>query len=241
MRSFPALFLIGGERVISLSTFLDGIKNNARRIVAYQLGHDGSDGKCDCVGLIIGALRLCGEKYKATHGSNYFARNYTRDLRKIASSATLQPGMLVYKVHNPGESGYDSQTIGNKYKNSGDLRDYYHIGVVQSIKPLCIAHCSVGGMHYDTRVGKWAYCGFCKVVDYTMNDDKKPIVAGEKAVVDTPNDGTLNVRADPRMNGRILLRIREGDSVEILETNGEWARIRAEIGWVQTKFLKASE
>ena len=69
---------------------------------------------------------------------------------------------------------------------------------------------------------------------------KDPIKAGT-AVVDTPNDGTLNVRADPSLSGRILTRIKEGDQVEVTEVRGEWARVRIDAGWVQTKFLRSDE
>ena len=222
--------------MITLSEFLAAVKRNASRVTAYKLGGDGSGGKCDCVGLVIGALRLCGEKYSGTHGSNYFARNRTDGLKRV-KAADLEPGMIVYKAHAPGEPGYDAAMIDSRYKKSGDLTDYYHIGVVQSVKPLMIAHCSSGGMHYDSRMGKWAYAGYCKGVDY-MGTAEPTIAAGDKAIVDTPNNGTLNVRANPALNGQILLRIREGDAVEVVETKGEWARVRFDVGWVQTKFLK---
>lgn len=225
--------------MITLDAFLAAVKQNARRIKSYRLGCDGSGGQCDCVGLIIGALRLAGVKYKSTHGSNYFARYYTIGLHRVTRAAELEPGMLVYKAHELGEDGYDERMIDARYKKSGDLRDYYHVGVVQSIKPLIIAHCSKGGMHYNDTIGKWRYAGYCKGVDY-MAESKDPITAGT-AVVDVPNDGTLNVRADPSLSGRILTRIHEGDQVEVTEVRGEWARVRIDAGWVQTKFLRSDE
>lgn len=36
----------------------------------YQIGRDGTKGKCDCVGLGIGALRRMGIEYSGLHGSN---------------------------------------------------------------------------------------------------------------------------------------------------------------------------
>lgn len=222
--------------MISLATFLNAVKTNAKRVKQYQLGRDGSGGKCDCVGLIIGALRLCGVKYDHTHGSNYFARYYTEELHRVTRATDLQTGQLVYKAHEPGETGYDAGIVQKRYGKSGDLRDYYHIGVVTCTQPLCITHCSTGGMHYDTRIGKWQYAGWCKGVEDMIDD--KPVIDTGKAVVDTPNDGTLNVRADPRLNGRVMLRIREGQEVEVVETDGEWARVSFPVGWVQSKFLK---
>lgn len=224
--------------MVKLSEFLAAIKQNARRVKTYKLGGDGSGGECDCVGLIIGALRLLGVLYKGIHGSNYFARNYTLDLHRVTRAADLAPGQVVFKAHEPGESGYDKAIIDARYKKSGDLRDYYHIGCIMSVNPLCIAHCSIGGMHYDTKLGKWKFAGNVKGVDYMA---QAPIIEPGKAVVDTPNDGTLNVRADPRTNGRILLRIPEGQAVEVVETSGEWARVSFPVGWVQTKFLRGAD
>ncbi len=224
--------------MISLQAFLNGVKQNAHRVTEYHLGGDGSKGTCDCVGLIIGALRLCGVKYNSTHGSNYFARYYTTELHKVSRASDLKTGQLVYKVRNPGDANYDARIVKEKYGKSGDVHDYYHIGVVTSIQPLCITHCSTGGMHYDTRIGKWQYAGWCKGVE-TVMDDNKPITG--TAIVDTPNDGTLNVRADPRMNGRVLMKIREGQAVNITETDGDWVKVEFPVGWVQKKFLRASD
>ena len=55
--------------------FLEGIQKNIARVREYKLGMDGSGGQCDCIGLIIGAVRLMGGEWKGTHGSNYAARN----------------------------------------------------------------------------------------------------------------------------------------------------------------------
>lgn len=42
--------------MIPVKQFLACVQENAARIHAYELGQDGSNGKCDCIGLIIGAL-----------------------------------------------------------------------------------------------------------------------------------------------------------------------------------------
>ena len=43
--------------MIRLIDFLRCIAANIARIFQYESGHDGSDGKIDCIGLIIGAVR----------------------------------------------------------------------------------------------------------------------------------------------------------------------------------------
>ena len=61
----------------------------------YERGHDGSDGKCDCIGLIKGALRRGGETPTGLKGSNYAARYTLRNFRAIESAKDLRIGEAV--------------------------------------------------------------------------------------------------------------------------------------------------
>ena len=61
--------------MIQLDQFLVCVQENAARVREYESGHDGSNGKCDCIGLIIGALELAGFHWPGVHGSNWAARN----------------------------------------------------------------------------------------------------------------------------------------------------------------------
>lgn len=216
--------------MITVDRFLQAVEQNAARVKSYRLGGDGSDGTCDCVGLVIGALRLCGEKYTGTHGSNYFARYRTKNLRRTVLSE-LRPGDVVYKAKEPGDSGYN---LPQAYAKHPDKRDYYHIGVVESVDPLRIAHCSVGGMHYDSKIGAWSWAGECDGVDYAAADE--PLREGP-AWVDTPNNGSLNVRSKP--SGPKTDVLKEGSEVTVLSTSGAWAQIEYKrTGWVMSKYLR---
>ena len=62
---------------------IDEFLTNVRRIQAadprYRLGRDGSDGYCDCIGLVIGAIRRSGGQWRGIHGTNWTAdRKSTR-------------------------------------------------------------------------------------------------------------------------------------------------------------------
>lgn len=57
--------------MIPLSKFLSCVRENAARVREYESGGDGSNGKCDCIGLIIGALALAGFRWPGIHGSNW--------------------------------------------------------------------------------------------------------------------------------------------------------------------------
>ena len=68
----------------------------------YKSGGDGRAGECDCIGLIIGAIRRAGGEWRGTHGSNYAARN---EMQSLESSPRLEIGMAMYKYYAPGKRG----------------------------------------------------------------------------------------------------------------------------------------
>ena len=151
---------------IPVNTFLERVAEIAREKPRYRKGGSGKDGTCDCIGLIIGALRRTGATWTGIHGSNYAARKETTGLREIRSTSELQPGELVFKHTRPGQKSYD---LPARYRNggtscNGDLLDYYHVGVVLSASPLRICHVTGTGAELDTSLGKWSHHGWCKSV-----------------------------------------------------------------------------
>lgn len=224
--------------LISLQAFLDGVKQNAARIKAYAPGGDGSGGLCDCIGLIIGAVRLAGGKWTGTHGSNWAARNEMRTLSRITEPFL---GEVVYKVKEPGEKGYD---LPEQYQNSGDLKDYYHVGVVTSVDPLRITHCTdvPGGIKVDTSLGQWAYGGELKMVDDNGGDQQMEILY--KAIVTAASGRTVRLRANPSEKARVLKAVPIGSEVDVLEeTNAAWAKISWSglQGYMMRQFLRRQE
>ncbi len=96
----------------------------------YKLGGDGSRGKCDCIGLVIGALRRRGGRWSGIHGSNWAARHEVVGLRP--ANGSMRRGDIVFKARKPSEAGY---ALPARYGTSKDQRDYYHAGVVYSTSP----------------------------------------------------------------------------------------------------------
>ncbi len=160
--------------MITVEKFLDCVRENAARVTHYESGGDGSkNGACDCIGLIIGALRLAGVGWEGTHGSNWAARNALQEAgpSTIRSVSDLEAGMVVFKSRRPEDQNYK---LPDHYKNSGDLTDYYHVGVVMSTNPLRIDHCTkieakgISGMVSDTALGQWKYYGHMKSVEFGL-------------------------------------------------------------------------
>lgn len=222
--------------MITLQAFLDGVTRNVARIKQYQLGGDGSGGSCDCIGLIIGAVRLAGGKWTGTHGSNYAARNEMRTLGRITEPFL---GEIVYKAREPGEKGYD---LPAKYKTSGDLLDYYHVGVVTSINPLNITHCTsvAGGIKIDTTLGQWEYGGELSKVNYGGNNQMDVLY---QAVVTADNSYPVKLRKQPRTNAVIINQIKQGTLVDVLEEQGDWDYISVDgiAGYMMHKFLRKAD
>lgn len=217
--------------MITLNQFLAGIDANIARIRAYKLGCDGADGYCDCIGLIIGAVRLAGGAWPWTHGSNYPARYLLDGVTQ--TNAPLQLGDLVFKGRAPGEKGYD---LPSRYKGSGDLIDYYHVGVVTSVDPLCITHCTSvpGGIKRDTSRGAWKYSGWLKIVE---REGKKMT-----ETITSPNGGKVNLRQSASLSAAIVAQLPPGAEVTVLgSTNTGWTRVQygAKTGYVMAQFLGA--
>lgn len=214
--------------------FIDNVLKNVSRVTHYESGGDGSgDGGCDCIGLIIGAIRLGGEKWTGTHGSNYSARNEMRTLEEISGVACLSVGDLVYKAKKPGESGY---ALPSGYKSHSCQLDFYHVGVVTSVDPLEITHCTgvKGGIKRDKTLGKWEYYGQLKAVQNANWGDSM-----SKYIV---TDGKLRMRSKPSTSGSVITFIPEGGVIdgEVCSDDSRWALCMydGKSGYCMTKYLK---
>ena len=225
--------------MIPLERFHACVRENAERIHAYELGHDGSDGKSDCIGEIIGALALAGFKWPGVHGSNWAARNAMATLDHIAEVREMFPGEIVYKAKEPGESGY---SLPSQYKNSGDLRDYYHVGVVTGIDPLEITHCTsrngVGGVYVDTAMGAWRWGGKLKYVDYSEKEGEGMEVPYQ-AIAAAASGNTVNLRAQPDKKSTLIGRVNIGDTVTVLDELDGWAKVtyHGKTGYMMDQYL----
>lgn len=224
--------------MIPLEKFLNCVQQNAERVTHYENGGDGSGGGCDCIGLIIGAVELAGGKWPGIHGSNWAARNAMEALERIAGPGKMFLGEIVYKAKEPGEDGY---SLPDRYKDSGDLRDYYHVGVVTGIDPLEITHCTsvAGGIKVDDKRGAWAWGGKLKYVDYSEDWEDEPMEV-KWATVTAENGRTVNMRKEPDKKSTIIARVPVGDQVEILETHVYWDKVSygGKDGYMMTEFLR---
>ena len=235
---------------------------------AYKQPGDGSNGTCDCIGLIIGAIRRMGLKWTGIHGSNYAARYQTYNLEYIEEISVLNKGDVVYKAAdengvvklacNAGTKKHawalpDRYKKGNAYYD-GDLKDYYHAGVVTKVNPLNITHMTSPRMKVDTNLsGGWNYHGQPGPVVKAAEKDADSIPAtplpmpsepvpseGSKAIVVADNGKPVKLRQYPSTSCKTWDQVKCGTEVTIIEPGEEWAKINCgkRKGWyMMAKYL----
>lgn len=221
--------------MVSLKSYLTMVAEIADSNPSYKAGHDGSDGTCDCVGLIIGAIRRAGGSWTGIHGSNYAARYEMRELLPVMDAGELNLGDAVYKARMPGEVGY---ALPERYKNDPDQRDYYHVGVVTATSPLEITHCTGPGIVRDTKLGRWTYRGRLEKVDYDGTEVVETMVQTATVVADSGDD--VKMRSTPSQTDGLYWKVPVGDKVQVAYVEGEWAKVRHQgrTGYMMVEYLE---
>ncbi len=236
--------------MVTLEAFLSGVAKIKSEAPTYREGGDGSDGTCDCIGLVIGAIRRAGGGWAGTHGSNYAARFAVDGLFRQVDAADLEPGWLVFKALGPMDAGYD---LPDKYRPggaeyTGDVMDYYHVGVVTCVEPLAITHCTKGGgvdgVTVDTRQGEWRYAGPCALVTYAAHTDSPEggdtSMETRRATVISQDGNPVKLRSTPSTDKPYLAKVPVGTAVEVMQDAQGWAQVRlssGQVGYMMTKFL----
>ncbi|MBQ9252074.1 MAG: hypothetical protein IJ188_05515, partial [Clostridia bacterium] len=207
---------------------------------SYRTGGSGKDGTCDCIGLIIGALRRAGGKWPGLHGSNYAARKELVSLKRIDSSNDLSLGDLVFKAYVPSSKGYN---LPARYKPggsyfTGDLLDYYHVGVVTSKNPLHITHMTSPSAKVDTSLGKWSYHGFLKA--FSKDEKKEGEEEMVEMVVSSQTGSTVYLRPEKSTSAPWLVKVPVGDHVFATVGDDGWAKVRwnDRNGYMMSRFLQ---
>ena len=217
-----------------LEAFIAQIEAIAQASPVYRLGGDGSDGTCDCIGLVIGAIRRAGGSWTETHGSNYAARYEMRELLPVTDAGELCLGDVVYKARTPGQAGY---ALPERYKSDPDQRDYYHVGVVTATSPLEITHCTSPGIVRDTKLGKWTYRGRLEKVDYDGAEGVETMVQTATVVADSGSK--VKMRSKPSASDGLYWEVPVGAEVQVAEITGGWAKVRYgdRTGYMMAAFL----
>ena len=218
-----------------LEAFIAQVEAIAQASPVYRPGGDGSDGTCDCIGLVIGAIRRAGGSWTGTHGSNYAARYEMRELLPVTDAGELCLGDVVYKARAPGQTGY---ALPERYKNDPDQRDYYHVGVVTAVEPLEITHCTGPGIVRDAKLGRWTYRGRLEKVDYDGAEVVENMVQTATVVADSGDD--VKMRSTPSKTDGLYYKVPVGATVQVASVDGKWAKVRYQdrTGYMMVEYLE---
>lgn len=238
-----------------IQQFLKEIQILKSKHLTYRQPGDGSDGTCDCIGLIIGAIRRMGLKWNGIHGSNWAARKELIQLCVIGSVSQLEIGDIVFKGYEPGASKYN---LPGRYKPkgayyTGDLRDYYHVGVVTSVHPLNITHMTSPTVKVDPSLGKWGYFGKLRLLVNASDGSVKPAPSpapvptpaptpktGATAIVAAKSGKYVKMRKEPSTSCRLYEEVPVGAKVTLDQPGEKWAKISygSRKGWyMMAEFL----
>lgn len=173
----------------------------------------------DCSGLILYLCKKLG--FSVPHGSNsIWKKGYLSEKGAIESS-NLPVGALVFKLRNGS--------------------DYYHVGVYVGGGKVVEAQGTKTGV-VESSVSSWTHYGLLKDLSYGDDESHSGGGSGEalkegNAVVDVPNDGTVNIRNNP--SGQKQDTLREGERCRVVDISGDWAKVEYQkTGYIMAKFLR---
>lgn len=222
----------------------------ALTITGYQNGKSGQSGLCDCIGLIIGAMSRLGHGSYPMHSTNYFARYEMDELRVLKSGESLKAGQLLYKANDDQSDLNERYKPGGRYYRENDLLNYYHVGVITSLNPLEITHCtqsgSISGIKRDGSIKGWTHIGELSGVDHgyasTVSQKEETM---KTAYVSVPKGtSTVNLRKRPDLGAPLIKRLNNGSALDVLDRADGWVKVvdpTGEVGYVMEQFLKFME
>lgn len=205
----------------------------------YEWGQH-REGCVDCSGAFTYAFSLF--HMSVPNGSNAIARRYT--VGGMLPISMAHPGMAAFKAKTPEEPGYD---LPSKYRDggkqyTGDLTDYYHIGLVDDDPHYVLnAKGTQYGFCRDELTAKngWDFVACLQGVDYGSEQEEDHMLA--KVVLPEGKSGTtVNMRKGASASNAIIARVPVGTIVEMDQDMGQWCRIvyNGQPGYMQSNYLE---
>ncbi len=216
---------------------------SAHECIGWPYESPGTNDKngIDCSGMFVKMYRDQGAKIY--HGSNTIFREYCSETGEIHSEKDLQVGMAVFKC-----KPWTDADKGNKWYGTapGNLS---HIGFVTGVNPLEITHCTSPVAKTDNKIGKWAYWGKLKDVDYGGDPGPSPSPDPGPSPEPEPsrtmytfaeNGKPINLRVKASTKAALVDKVPVGQAVTWLKEDGTgWAYVqwKKKKGWMLECFL----
>ena len=200
----------------------------------------------DCSGAFVYAYKQFGERIY--HGSNRIVRVYCHDVRRVTSASQLRVGMAIFKAREDTSHMKAEYKPGGRYYDPNLPFDYYHIGLVVSVRPLKIINATPPSVRIDTDLSRWYCAGELNAVDYAADEPPTPAPPPDAdprlAEVWAERGSTVNLRGRPSRDAVIRARVPIGEVVEVLEeTNEAWWYILylKTTGYMMREFLREQD
>ena len=235
---------------ITQEKYVEGINSIYIEQPTYRTGGDGSDGTCDCIGMVRGALKREGvESVSGMNGTNYAARHTLKTLQPLKKESQLRLGDIVMKTKDKDYQGMELQAQyrkgGNDYSEKWGETNFTHIGTVTQVNPIRITHMTSPTAKIDTSLGKWTYFGRLPWIDYDSKqaEDENMSETTEWATVVAEKGSTVKMRAKPSTLCRLYWEVPVGAQVVLMEKGETWSEIiyAGQSGYMMTMFLRIGE
>lgn len=236
-------------RQITADEYCEGVESIYVEQPEYDSGDDGSNGKCDCIGMGRGALIRKGipeSEIKGMNGTNYAIRHTFLNVQKIKSEKQLKKGDIVLKTRDKDDK---TMPLPDKYRKGGsDYSEKWgetnctHYGTVTKEWPeLEITHMTSPTAKKDYSLGNWKLFGQLPWVYY--GEEKQEEDPATWARVFSENGKPVKMRAKPYVTCRTWWEVPSGAEVILMKPGETWSEIvwAGRSGYMKTEFLRTGD
>ena len=232
---------------ISPEKYVEGVNSIYIEQPAYDKGCDGSNGKCDCIGMGRGALIREGipkEEIIGMNGTNYALRHTFINVQKIQNEKQLKKGDIVLKTRDKDDK---SMRLPDQYRKGGlDYSEKWgetnctHYGSVTKEYPdLEITHMNSPSAKKDYSLGNWSLFGQLPWIDYSGQEDPQI----QWARVYAENGKPVKMRLKPSLTCRTWWEVPNGSEVVLVTPGEKWSEIiwAGRTGYMKSEFIRTGE
>lgn len=234
---------------ITADQYCEGVESIYVEQPEYDSGDDGSNGKCDCIGMGRGALIREGipeDEIKGMNGTNYALRHTFLNVQKIKSEKQLRKGDIVLKTRDKDDPDMrlpdQYRKGGSDYSEKWGETNCTHYGTVTREWPnLEITHMTSPTAKKDYKLGNWKLFGQLPWVKYdTEEPAEDEEQTGTWVRVQSENGKPVKMRAKPSTLCRTWWEVPNGSEVILMEPGNTWSGIiwAGRSGYMMTKFLQ---
>lgn len=229
--------------------FLEQIDILKSKNLHYKHGASGEGSECDCIGLIIGALRGMGIKWTGIHGSNFAARKCVMQDTEPGPSPVPTPAPTPAPTPSAGVRAIVTAESGlwvkMRAEPTSSCRLYEEVPVGAEVTIVSPGE-TWAKIDYGRRKGWYMMAKFLKVKEEGHEPEPTPEPAPEPkfATVFAKTGDSVKMRQKPSLDCPLYDNVSIGSVVKVEKTGEKWTQISygRRKGWyMQTPYLNFME